>query len=312
LKKVLITGGLGQIGSVCTDLLLREGYKVCIIDNLSTGRLEHLPINTKNLEIHIDAIENREFVFSLFQNFKPDVVIHSAASFKDPDDYIGDTMTNCLGSINIMDACRKLGCPRIIYLQTSLCYGSVSDDKLIEIDQSLNPGQSSYSISKTTAEWYLQLSDLDYVSFRLANVIGPRNLTGPLPIFYYRLKNNLPCIITDSKRDFVSASDLSQLILKACEGIGQGVYHFSSGKDIKIFDLFNIIVKSLNLDINKINYKTAEVRQDDVKTILLNPAKTVEDFGQIIYTPLEKIVNDAIDYYEQYGVFNQYTHLKIY
>lgn len=310
--KVLITGGLGQIGSFCADLLADEGYSVCIIDNLSTGKKYHLQDHIANIEVHLASIEDRQTTFSIFRKFKPDIVIHSAASFKDPDDYIGDTLTNCVGSINVFDSCKEVGVSRLIYMQTSLCYGNQNVQDQINTDHPLDPGKSSYAISKTTAELYLFLSGLDFVSFRLANVIGPRNLTGPLPIFYHRLKHDLPCIVTNSKRDFVSALDLSKLVLKACQGLGKGVYHFSSGTDMSIFELFKMVVNKMNLDINTIKYSIQDIRKDDVQTILLNPAKTIKDFGQIIWTPIDHIVSEAIDYYERFGVNQQYTHLKIY
>jgi nucleoside-diphosphate-sugar epimerase len=143
-------------------------------------------------------------------------------------------------------------------------------------------------------------------------VIGPRNLTGPLPIFYQRLKNHLPCIVTNSKRDFVSAADLAGLVLKACQGVGKGVYHFSSGVDLPIFELFKMVVTKMNLDLKHVNYSIQDIRKDDVRTILLNPTRTIQDFGQFTHTPLATVVSDAIDYYEKYGVSHQYTHLKIY
>ena len=73
---------------------------------------------------------------------------------------------------------------RLIYFQTALCYGTKPLQSPIRLDHPINPVNSSYAISKTAGEHYVQFSGVDWVTFRLANVIGPRNVSGPLPIFY--------------------------------------------------------------------------------------------------------------------------------
>jgi UDP-glucose 4-epimerase len=73
---------------------------------------------------------------------------------------------------------------RLIYFQTALCYGTKPIQQPIRLDHPINPVNSSYAISKTAGEHYVQFSGVEWVTFRLANVIGPRNVSGPLPIFY--------------------------------------------------------------------------------------------------------------------------------
>ena len=92
----------------------------------------------------------------------------------------------------------------------------------ISLNHPINPNGSSYAISKTCGEQYIQNSGLNYVTFRLANVIGPRNVSGPLPIFYNRLKSNKKCFVTQAKRDFVYVKDLVKVVLKAIENKGNG------------------------------------------------------------------------------------------
>ena len=97
---------------------------------------------------------------------------------------------------------------------------------------------SSYAITKTAGEHYVQLSGVDFLSFRLANAYGPRNLSGPLPTFYHRLKNDKPCFVMDTRRDFVYVSDLIDVVVKALDGKGErGFYHISSGSDYSIKEL---------------------------------------------------------------------------
>ena len=99
--KILVTGGLGQIGSHIAELFLERGDKVVVIDNLETGRKEHLTAQ-ENLTIHIETISNREKVFQMVESFRPDAIVHTAASYKSPDDWYNDTLTNCVGGANII------------------------------------------------------------------------------------------------------------------------------------------------------------------------------------------------------------------
>ena len=306
--KILVTGGLGQIGSHVVELLLERGDKVCVIDNLETGRKEHLK-NHKNLQIHIQTISDKFLTFKTVESFKPDVIVHAAASYKNPHDGYNDTLTNCVGGANIIDAAKVFKVKRFIYFQTALCYGQKPIEQPITLNHPRIPSGSSYAITKTTNEFFLELSGIDYVTFRLANVIGPRNVAGPLPIFYNRIKNKQKCFVTKSRRDFVFVKDLAEVVLKACEGKGSGAYHFSSGKDISIIKLYDAVVKAMKIN----NYPEPEIKElaaDDVFSILLDPSRTIKDFGNINFTPIEKTVEEAIIYFEKFGTLGEYTHLK--
>lgn len=306
--KVLISGGLGQIGSHVAEMLLERNDEVIVIDNLATGRKEHLNEHPK-LKIIFDTISNRNLVYSLMEKFRPDVVIHSACSYKDPDDWYNDTLTNCVGGAILVDAAKKNNVKRLIYFQTALCYGLKPIENPITLSHPRKPEGSSYAISKTANELYIEQSGIDFVTFRLANVIGPRNVAGPLPIFYQRLKDGKKCFITKSRRDFVFVKDLAHVVIKACDGVGRGAYHFSSGKDISIIELYNTVAKAMRLN----HYSKPEIKelgQDDVYSILLDPSRTFNDFGKINFTSIETTVSEAIRYYEQHGTLGEYTHLK--
>lgn len=307
--KTLITGGLGQIGSHVAEMLLERGDEVVVIDNLATGRREHLS-DHPHLRVIIDTIANRNLVYGLMDEFRPDAVVHAACSYKDPDDWYNDTLTNCVGGAILVDAAKKHGVKRFIYFQTALCYGLKPTEQPITLNHPRKPEGSSYAISKTTNELYIELSGIDFVTFRLANVVGPRNVAGPLPIFYQRLKDGKKCFVTKSRRDFVFVKDLARTVVRACDGTGHGAYHFSSGSDVAVSDLYDAVVKAMGLD----PYPEAEVRQlspDDVFSILLDPSRTFADFGPIDFTPIETTVSEAIHYYKQYGTLGEYTHLRL-
>jgi UDP-glucose 4-epimerase len=307
--KVLVSGGCGQVGSHVIDLLLARGDEVLAIDNFETGRRVHLPDESDQLSVVEGSIADKPLVDSLFDKFKPDAVVHTAVSYKDPDDWYNDCLVNSAGGAALIRASMAHGVSRFIYFQTALCYGVKPLEQPITLNHPILPGDSSYSISKTTTEQYLELSGLDYVSFRLANVIGPRNVSGPLPIFFERIKSGKKCFVTEARRDFVFVQDLAPVVIKAVDGIGNGAYHFSTGSDVAIIDLYNAVTNAMKLN----EYPEPDVRplgEDDVGSILLDPSRTFQDFGQIEFAPLEKTVSAAVAYYEEYGVHGGYTHLK--
>jgi UDP-glucose 4-epimerase len=307
--KVLISGGLGQIGSHVAELLLARGDQVLVVDNLATGRKEHL-VEQPNLKVVLDTIADRSLVDCMMREFCPEVVIHAAASYKDPADWLNDTLTNCVGGANMVDSAKRHGVKRFVYFQTSLCYGLKPLEQPITLSHPRRPEGSSYAISKTTNELYLELSGLDFVTFRLANVVGPRNVAGPLPIFYQRLNEGKKCFVTKSRRDFVFVKDLAKVVLKACDGIGKGTYHFSSGKDVAILELYDAVVKALAIK----DYPEPEIKDmghDDVPSILLDPSKTFRDFGEIQFSTIKETVESAIAYYKKHGTLGEYTHLKL-
>lgn len=306
--KVFVTGACGQVGSHVTELLLERGDKVLGIDNLATGRREHLGENP-SLKVEIGSIADRDLVERLIGDFRPDVLIHTAASYKDPEDWYSDATTNCVGGANLVQAARHSKVGRFIYFQTALCYGLKPTQQPIRLDHPKNPANSSYAISKTAAEDYLEISGLDYVTFRLANVVGPRNVSGPLPIFFQRLKDGKRCFVTKARRDFVFVKDLARTVVRAADGAGNGAYHFSSGKDIAIQDLYDSVVSAMELK----DYPVPEVRElgpDDAPSILLDPSRTFADFGKVEFTSLGETVAAAVKYYQQHGVQGEYTHLK--
>lgn len=289
-------------------MLLERGDDVLGIDNLATGRREHLQPHAK-LRVEIGSIADKALVDRLIGDFKPEVIVHTAASYKDPEDWYSDTLTNCVGGANLIQAAKRHKVGRFIYFQTALCYGVKPLQQPIRLDHPKNPANSSYAISKTAAEDYLEISGLDYVTFRLANVIGPRNVSGPLPIFFQRLIEGKRCFVTKARRDFVFVKDLARTVLRAADGVGHGAYHFSSGKDVAIQDLYDAVVAALELR----EYPAPEVRElgpDDAASILLDPSRTFQDFGKPQFTSLGDTVAAAVEYYRTHGVHGGYTHLK--
>jgi UDP-glucose 4-epimerase len=305
--KVFITGGAGFIGSHLADRLLARGDQVLAIDNFETGRRDNLTPQ-QGLEFVEGTITDAPLMKRLVGDFKPAVVVHAAASYNDPENWRGDAEVNAVGTAVVAQATRDAGCKRLIYFQTALCYGLKPLEQPITLSHPILAGGSSYAISKTAGEQYIQLSGLDYVSFRLANAYGPRNLSGPLPTFYSRLTAGKPCFVMNTRRDFIYVADLVKCVTGAVDGTGRGVYHISSGSDYSIQELFDETVRTLRINLER----PVEVRErhpDDAFTILLDPSRTNADFGWKVETPLSQGVGRAIDWYKVNGITQTFTHL---
>lgn len=307
--KVFVTGAAGQVGSTVIDMLLARGNQVLGIDNFSTGRRDNLAPHA-NLRLVEDTITNAAVIDRLFAEFKPDVAIHTAASYKDPDDWGTDALVNAAGTAIVAKASKVHRVARLIYFQTALCYGTKPLQSPITLDHPIDPVNSSYAISKTAGEHYVQFSGVDWVTFRLANVIGERNVSGPLPIFFERLSSGKKCFVTPARRDFCYARDLARVVVRAADGTGHGTYHFSSGRDVAIRELYDAVVGAMKLN----DYPEPEIKplgKDDAASILLDPSRTFTDFGTIEFTPLAKIAEAAVERWKKEGVQGGYTHLKV-
>jgi UDP-glucose 4-epimerase len=306
--KVFITGGAGQVGSTVADMLLDRGDTVLSIDNFATGRRDNLSAHPKLTQIE-GTIVDSQLLNRLFAEFKPDVVVHTAASYKDPEDWESDALVNCTGTAIIAKACKMHEVGRLVYFQTALCYGTNPQQSPIRLDHPIDPVNSSYAISKTAGEHFVQFSGVDWVTFRLANVIGPRNVSGPLPIFFSRLARGQKCFVTTARRDFCYAGDLAKVVVHSVDGKGKGTYHFSSGKDVAIKELYDSVVKAMKLN----QYPEPDIRPlgpDDAASILLDPSRTFADFGAVEFTPLDEIVRAAVEHWQVAGVEGGHTHLK--
>ena len=306
--RVLITGGAGMVGSHVAELLEARGDEVIIVDNFATGRPEHL-LNLKTQYKFEDSIANESLYDQLSAKFSSiDVIVHTAASFANGNDWSDHINTNILGTALMTRIAQKFNC-RLIYFQTALCYGDNPTIQPVPLEYPRQPMGSSYAISKTAGEFYIEQSGVDFVTFRLANIVGPRNLSGPLPIFYKRISAGEKCVIANAKRDFIDVRNLATVVLQAIDGRGTGAYHFSSGKDVQIIDLYKQVVSAMKLD-SEPEFDFQENTAGGPPSILLDPTRTYTDFDMPTLNSIEDTVSGAISYYEEFGVTREVTHLK--
>lgn len=298
--KILVTGAAGFIGSHLSDYFVAQGHDVVGIDNLTTGRRDNFPAGARGLIV--GDIRNDDTVL---QWDDWDVIYHCAASYRDREAWESDSSTNVLGTINVVRAAQRSRA-RLVYFQTALCYGPAPVSP-VKLGAPLNP-VGSYAVSKTAGEMYIRDSGVTFASLRLANMFGPRNLSGPVPTFYKRLSEGKPCTVVDSRRDFVYIDDLVRVATKFATS-GEGVYHIASGFDTSIADLYAAVVTAMGVDAPA---PTVIPRgADDAATILLDPTLTNKEFGWAVETPLQEGVASAVRWYQEHGVTETYTHLKM-
>jgi UDP-glucose 4-epimerase len=305
--KLVITGGAGCLGSNLVEAYLSEGHEILVIDNFATGRREVLP-TLPRLEIVEGTVGDRDLIDTVFARFAPTHVIHSAASYKDPSDWREDALTNVIGTINVVDAARRVGVKRFVYFQTALCYGR-PERVPIPVDHPTRPF-TSYGISKTAGEAYVAISGLSWISLRLANITGPRLSIGPIPTFYKRLKAGQKCFCTDAVRDFLDMSDFLELMETVLrQDAPTGIFNVSSGEGHSIAEVFDAVASCLGISLTDA-VPIVPPNPDDVAAVVLDPSRTREVLGWRAKLTLAESISRTIRWYEAYGVSSIHSHLK--
>jgi UDP-glucose 4-epimerase len=305
--RILITGGAGCLGSNLVEEYLPQGHEILVLDNFVTGGREVLPALPR-LEVVDGTIADRNLVECVFARFAPTHVIHSAASYKDPSDWREDAATNVAGTINLVEAARGAAVRRFVYFQTALCYGR-PDRVPIPVDHPTRPF-TSYGISKTAGEAYVALSDLSWISLRLANITGPRLAIGPIPTFYKRLRAGQNCFCTDTVRDFLDMSDFLALMRIALrDDAPTGVFNASTGAGHSIAEVFETVSACLGISPAE-PVPVVPANADDVTAVVLDPSHTHQVLGWTAKLGLRESIGRMIDWYDSHGVSATHSHLR--
>ena len=305
--RLLITGGGGCLGSNLIETYLPQGHEILVIDNFATGRREVLPA-IPGLTLVEGSIADRALVERVFTRFEPSHVIHSAAAYKDPQDWREDAATNIHGTINVIEAARHAGVVRFINFQTALCYGR-PEIVPIPIDHPTRPF-TSYGISKTAGEAYLSISDLPWVSLRLANISGPRLAIGPIPTFYKRLKAGQSCFCTDAVRDFLDMSDFLEIMkLVLREDAPSGLFNVSTGEGNTIKDVFDAVAAHLGIAPTE-PVPIVPCGPDDVPAVVLDPKHTENVLGWRAKLGFAETIARMLRWYDAHGVSAIHSHLR--
>lgn len=304
--RLLVTGGAGSLGTSIIEHLGDRCEAILAIDNFATGKKAAL-LPRKNLRLVEGSIVDADLVDHLFEDFTPTHVIHSAASYKDPNDWAGDLSTNVLGTMNVVRASTRAEVKRLVNFQTALCYGRPSVVP-IPVNHAVAPF-TSYGISKTAGETYVRSSALPWVSLRLANVTGPRLAIGPIPTFYKRLLNGDACSVSTTVRDFLDMADFLSLLDVVLDTEIVGTFNVSTGEGHSIQEIFDAVARHVGMP----DAKPASVNQpgtDDVPAVVLDPSVTEATFGWRASLGFEETIVRMLEWYDRHGVTDIYSHLQ--
>ncbi len=274
MKRVLVTGAAGFIGSHTVRALEQEGYEVLAIDR-NVVKLSDL--DCKNKE-YCDLAHPRE-VLHAFQRFQPDTVIHLAAQSSvagSLNDWVGDVEDNIIGTINVVKACQRYNVERLVYSSSGgTAYGEPEAFPTTE-NHYLNP-ISPYGVSKLAAEFYVKMSGISHAILRYSNVYGPGQPmdreSGVVSIFIGKALQKKPYPIFNSElhvRDYVFISDVVRANMLVALNPNNGVFNIGTGIGTSVDKVASEISRILGYD-NGREYFGA--RTGEIQTIRLSYEK---------------------------------------
>jgi UDP-glucose 4-epimerase len=269
MRRVVVTGGAGFIGSHLADELAHRGCDVIILDDLSTGRLE----NIESLLAHGGAqfVEGSIADLSLLHRILQgaDVVFHQAAIASVPasiEQPIVSHEVNVTGTLNVLVAAKEAGVGKVVCASSSAVYGDTPAPSKRE-DMSPCP-QSPYAVTKLVGEYYCgvfqELFGMPTVNLRYFNVYGKRQdpnsqYAAAIPKFVSRvLEGNPPIIYGDGEqsRDFVFVRDVVEANILAAGSSATGVFNIGTGTSITINDLVRLVVKIMDSALVPVYHET--------------------------------------------------------
>jgi UDP-glucose 4-epimerase len=256
MRRVLVTGGAGFIGSHLVDRLLADGYDVTVLDNLSTGAPEDVAEGATLIEADV---ADRAAVDEVFTNGRFDAVLHVAGqasirlSFSAPE---ADLATNVVGTVNVLRGCAENGVRRLVNASSMTAYGE--PERVPTPEDAPCAPVSYYGVTKYAAERYVHVAgarpdlSLEVTSLRMFNVYGPRQSVsnpyqGVLAIFIGNVLRGEPITIHgdgEQTRDFVYVEDVVDAwmrVLDEPESHGR-VFNVGSGRETSVNELADAVL----------------------------------------------------------------------
>jgi len=284
-KKVVVTGGLGFIGSHLVEMLCTDN-EVIIVDNESTGKIENIKhLDLEDISIVLGDLNKIDLV-NVFDNC--DYVFHQAALPSVPrsiEDPLKSNEANVTGTLNVLLASRDCDISKVVFASSSSVYGDTPTLPKVE-DMPPNP-KSPYAVSKVAGEYYCEvftdIYDLPTVSLRYFNIFGPHQdpesqYAAIIPKFIKSmLKGESPLIYGDGEqsRDFTYVRKAVDANILACKSNKTGIFNVGCGRSYSINELVELLNKILETQIEP---SYTDPRPGDVKHSLADIEKA-KSFG---------------------------------
>jgi len=246
MAKILVTGGAGFIGSNLVDHLINQGHELVVVDDLSSGKKSYVNQQAKFYKLDIRSTKLEK----IFSREKIEVVYHLAAQIdvrKSVADPAFDVDINIIGSLNLLENCRRFKVKKIIFSSTGgAIYGEAEEIPTTEYAPTYPV--SPYGINKLAFEkylnYYFQVYGLNYTILRFANVYGPRQFkggeAGVIAIFIDNAVKGLESKqFGDGKqtRDFVYVDDVVRALVLAKDIDCRGEINIGLGKEVNLLEI---------------------------------------------------------------------------
>lgn len=304
----VVTGGAGFIGSNLVRALAKEN-EVIVIDDLSTGNLEHIQdlISDQSITFVKGSITDLNLLKRTFINV--DYVFHEAAipsvprSVKDP---IRSNFANINGTLNVLVAAKDNSVEKVVYASSSSIYG---DTPTLPKTEDMKPCPlSPYAVSKLTGEYYCQVFsevyDFPSVCLRYFNVYGPRQdssseYAAVVPKFITNVASDKPPVIYgDGKqtRDFTFVDDVVQANFLAAENTARGTFNIAGGKGITINELAHSIMRIMGKELDVVHENP---RPGDIMHSLADISKAKKELGYEPSFTLLKGLEETVKWFQK-------------
>ena len=280
MKKVLVTGGAGYIGSACTEYLLNHDYEVTVFDALITGHRDAVDPRATFIE---GNLENRELITDVCKQGKFDAVMHFAAfslvgeSMTDPSKYFRNNLAN---AINLADAAVAGGAQSFVFSSTAATFGQPEKVPISENDRQIpiNPYGESKLCFEKVLQWYSRIYGIKYAALRYFNAAGatenygedhrPESHLIPIILQAVRGKRDKLMLFGDDYdtpdgsciRDYIHILDLAQAHELALSAPESGHYNLGTGNGLSVFE---IIKAAEAVTGKKVNFEIAPRRPGD-------------------------------------------------
>lgn len=310
--KIMVTGGAGFIGSNVVDGFIGAGHQVLAVDNLYTGKRSNVNPQAKFYELDIRSPHMED----LIERERPDVLNHHAAQMSVPDsvsDPIFDADVNIKGLLNLLEAARKHGVRKVIFISSGgAIYGEASEYPTSEAYQPrpLSP----YAVSKFSSEHYLEYYrhqyGLDYTTLRYANIYGPRQIrhgeAGVAAIFMDNLlqekRSTLNHFVEDEAgmvRDYCYVGDVVRSNLAALEKGAGDFFNIGTGVGTRTLDLYRAIFEAFQERISDVPGELATLdrqiaRPGDLRKSCLVIEKARRVLGWVPETDLRQGIRETL------------------
>lgn len=303
MKKYVITGGAGFIGSHIAEHLSGEGHQVIVLDSLRTGFEKNL--NGLNVQFVKGDIRDKELVDELVQGANG--IFHLAALVSVPESLLRlDECIdiNTIGTINILEAARKNDGCKVVLSSSAANYGN--NPVLPKVETMIPEPMTPYAITKLDGEFYLKMYqdqwNVPTASLRYFNVFGPRQnpqsaYAAAVPIFINKALQNQPITIYgdgEQTRDFIYVKDVVKANILASQ-TGSETYNVALGYSTSILELAEKIIEITN---SKSQIQFLEERSGDIKHSKADPTK-FNDLGFKPSHSIESALKETIEFYHQ-------------